>query len=106
MKVLFDQGTPVPLRRALPGHVVSTAYEMGWASLTNGEFLRAAEAAGFEALVTTDKNLRHQQNLAGRNLGVLVLPTTDWSTIRKHADRVAAALAAVRPGEIHDVAFV
>jgi predicted nuclease of predicted toxin-antitoxin system len=105
MKVLFDQGTPVPLRRALPGHAVSTAYEMGWASLTNGEFLRAAEAEGFEVLVTTDKNLRHQQNLAGRNLGVLVLPTTDWAKIRRHSGRVASALAAVRPGEINDVDF-
>lgn len=105
MKVLFDQGTPVPLRRALAGHAVSTAYEMGWSTLTNGEFLRAAEAAGFEILVTTDKNLRHQQNLTGRKLGVLVLPTTDWATIRVHTDRIVAALAAVRPGEIHDVAF-
>jgi hypothetical protein len=54
VKVLFDQGTPVPLRRALPGHDVSTAYEMGWSTLMNGELLAAAEAAGFAAIVTTD----------------------------------------------------
>ena len=106
MKVLFDQGTPVPLRRALVGHTVATAYEMGWATLTNGEFLNAAEAADFEALVTTDRNLRHQQNLAGRRLGVLVLPTTDWPAIRRHTDRVAAEPATLRPGEIRDVTFV
>jgi hypothetical protein len=105
VKVLFDQGTPVPLRRALPGHAVSTAFEMGWSALANGEFLRAAEDAGFEALVTTDKNLRHQQNLQGRRLGVLVLPTTDWSAIRANADRVAAVLGTLRCGEIRDVSF-
>jgi hypothetical protein len=46
MKVLFDQGTPAPLRHALPGHAVSTAYEMGWASLTNGDLLDAETALG------------------------------------------------------------
>ena len=78
MKVLFDQGTPVPLRALLPDHDVATAYEMGWSTLTNGEFLAAAEAAGFIAIVTTDKNIRHQQKIDGRAFGVLVLPTTNW----------------------------
>ena len=105
MRVLFDQGTPVPLRQAPFVHAVSTAFEMGWAALTNGELLDAAEAAGFEILVTTDKSLRHQQNLGARRLGVLVLPTTDWSTIRKHLDVVAAALGALRRGEVREVAF-
>jgi hypothetical protein len=105
VKVVFDQGTPVPLRRALAGHDVSTAFEMGWSTLTNGEFLDAAEAAGFDAFVTTDKNLRHQQNLARLRIGVLVLPTTDWTTVREHADQVAAALGSLRPGEIRELAF-
>ncbi len=105
MRILFDQGTPVPLRWALSAHVVSTAYERGWATLTNGELLRAAESAGFEAFVTTDKNLRHQQNLEGRHFGVLVLPTTDWAAIRLHAHRIEAALGTLRAGEIRDVTF-
>jgi hypothetical protein len=54
--VLFDQGTPAPLRHALAGHVVETAYERGWSSLKNGELIAAAESAGFEVFVTTDKN--------------------------------------------------
>jgi hypothetical protein len=82
-----------------------TAYEMGWSALTNGEFLAAAETAGFVAIVTTDKNIRHQQNLDGRGLGVLVLPTTDWSTIRRHAAQVAVALDDLRPGTVSDVTF-
>jgi hypothetical protein len=64
MRILFDQGTPTPLRYHLLGHQVALAYEQGWSTLENGELLNAAEAAGFEVLITTDKNLRYQQNLA------------------------------------------
>ena len=105
MKVLFDQGTPVPLRHLLLGHDVATAYEMGWSALTNGEFLAAAEAHDFVAIVTTDKNLRHQQNLAGRVFGVLVLPTTNWPRIHRNATRVADALDALLPGSVHELSF-
>jgi hypothetical protein len=65
MLVLFDQGTPVPIRPFLIGHTVKTAAEQGWNTLSNGNLLNAAEAAGFEILVTTDKNFTHQQNLQG-----------------------------------------
>ena len=78
---------------------------MGWATLTNGEFLAAAEKAGFDVLVTTDKNLRHQQNLARLSLGVLVLPTTDWTTIRRNEREIAAALGSMRPGELRELTF-
>lgn len=63
MRVLFDQGTPVPLREALLDHEVSTAYERGWSTLKNGELLDAAEQNSFEVFVTTDSRLRYQQNL-------------------------------------------
>jgi hypothetical protein len=59
MKILFDQGTPVPLRQHLSSHTVETAYEKGWSGLRNGDLLARAEAEGFDALVTTDQNLRH-----------------------------------------------
>lgn len=71
--MLFDQGTPVPLRNALPGHEVSTAYELGWSTLKNGELLRMAEERGFEVLVTTDTNLRYQQDLTHRRIAIVVL---------------------------------
>jgi hypothetical protein len=83
MRVLFDQGTPLPLRQYLPAHVVSTAYEMGWSSLENGELLDAAELQ-FEVFVTTDRNLRYQQNLTGRKLAILVLPCASWPKLRGH----------------------
>jgi len=76
MKILFDQGTPVPLRRHLPGHSVMTAFEQGWGSLANGELLDAAERAGFELLVTTDQNLQYQQNLTARRIAIVVLRST------------------------------
>jgi predicted nuclease of predicted toxin-antitoxin system len=66
MKILFDQGTPVPLRRHLTGHLVDTAFERGWSDLKNGELLDAAERDGYRLLITTDQNLKHLQHLGGR----------------------------------------
>ena len=60
MRILFDQGTPVPLRRYLTSHVVDTAFERGWATLHNGELLDVAEQEGYDLLMTTDQNLRYQ----------------------------------------------
>jgi predicted nuclease of predicted toxin-antitoxin system len=104
MRILFDQGTPVPLRQLLSGHTVSTAYEMGWSELANGDLLEAAEA-DFDALVTTDQNLRYQQDLTGRRLAILVLPTTNWPKIRAHEQQVVAAINALHPGEIVELTF-
>ena len=105
MRVLFDQGTPVPLRAVLAHHLVETAYERGWQSLTNGELLQAAEAAGFELLVTTDQNLRHQQNLANRRIAILVLKTASWQRIQKHTDKVAGVVAGLAVGEYREISF-
>ena len=101
MRILLDHGTPAPLRRALAGHLVATAYEEGWATLTNGELLVAAEGS-FDVFVTTDQNLRHQQNLTGRRLAILVLPTTSWPRLQLHAAAIATAVVAMRPGELRE----
>jgi hypothetical protein len=93
VKILFDQGTPTPLRRALPNNEIITAFECGWQTLQNGDLLNVAEAEGFAALVTTDKNLRYQQNLGVRRLSIVVLMTTDWRLIRQHTEYVAQAIA-------------
>jgi hypothetical protein len=76
LKILFDQGRPAPLRHSLAGHMVQTSYEMGWSTLKNGELIRLAEAEGFEVFVTTDTNLKYQQNLSGRKIAILVLLST------------------------------
>jgi hypothetical protein len=82
VRILFDQGTPAPLRRFLTGHLVSTAYEEGWSTVTNGDLIRLAEQKGFELLITTDTNLRYQQNLESRSISILVLTTTSWPRIK------------------------
>jgi hypothetical protein len=102
--VLFDQGTPVPLRRVLSAHTVSTAFEMGWAQLSNGELLNAAEAV-VDVLVTTDQNIRHQQALSGRRLAILVLPTTSWPIIQRHVEDIIRALEELRAGEFRELHF-
>ncbi len=102
--MLFDQGTPIPLRTALTGHTISTAFEMRWAELDNGDLLDAAEAA-FDALITTDQNLRYQQNLGGRRLAILVLPTTSWPIIQTHVAEVVAAINGLRAGEYRELSF-
>ena len=103
MKILFDQGTPVPLRRHLPRHDVATAAEMDWSQLTNGELLAAATEAGFEVLVTTDQNLRYQQNLKDRTIAVVVLMSASWPRISKKADKVAAAIEGAGSGDYIEV---
>jgi len=81
MLILFDNGTPAPLRHALTGHVVVEAIERGWDAISNGELIAAAEAAGFDLLLTTDKNIRYQQNLAGRKIAFVVLGNQQWPTL-------------------------
>ncbi|GAB3656613.1 hypothetical protein [Ramlibacter alkalitolerans] len=103
MRVLFDQGTPAPLRHALVGHSVETAFDLGWGTLQNGALLAAAEAEGFEVLLTTDKNLKFQQNLAGRRLAVVVLSTTSWPRIRTATEKVLEAVECARPGSFTEV---
>jgi predicted nuclease of predicted toxin-antitoxin system len=103
VKVLFDQGTPAPLRHALAGHSIETAYERGWSDLQNGELIAAAQAAGFEVFVTTDKNLKYQQNLAARSLCVVVLSTTSWPRIQGSLSAVLAAVERAMPGGYAEV---
>ena len=97
MKILFDQGTPVPLRKLLPKHLVVTAYELGWQTLENGDLISAAEADGFDVIVTTDQNLKYQQNLKGRHLSILVLTSTSWPRIRENASSIQEALDNLEP---------
>jgi hypothetical protein len=98
VRVLFDQGTPVPLRRLLTQHEVATAHERGWSQLKNGELLDSAEKEGFAVLVTTDANLKYQQNLTSRKLAIVVLTTTSWPRIQRVADAVVAAVDGATAG--------
>lgn len=98
MKVLFDQGTPVPLRKYLVGHSVETVFERGWERLTNGDLLAATEN-NYDLFITTDQNLRYQQNRTGRSLIILILPTTSWPIIQRHTPKIASVIATIKPGD-------
>ena len=99
----MDACVPAPLRRLLSGHEVKTAQDMGWSALANGELLRAVEAE-FEVFITADKNVRYQQNLADRTLAIIVLPTNDWSVLKRMAGEVSSALSLIRAGELIELA--
>ena len=98
MLVLFDQSIPVPIRAFLTGHTVRTAAEQGWSTLSNGNLLNAAEDAGFEVLVTADKNFSHQQNLLRRKIAIVVLGNQQWPVLRVHVQAVVEAVNAALPG--------
>lgn len=103
MRILFDQGTPVPLRRHLTRHEVTTVYELGWSTLQNGALISEAEAAGFEVLVTTDRSWKHQQNLRERRLAVVVLLSTSWPKIQAKAAAVVTAVDGALSGSYSEV---
>lgn len=103
MRVLFDQCTPVPLRQFLTRHEVTTAFERGWSKLTNGDLLDAAEKGGFAALVTTDSNLKYQQDLTSRRLAVVVLTTTSWPRIQGAIDAVVRAVDNATDGSYAEI---
>jgi hypothetical protein len=103
MKILFDQGVPVPLRGHLPEHQIDTAYERGWSRLKNGELLSTAEQDGYELFLSTDQNLKFQQNLSGRSLAILVLRSTSWPLIKLKVEEIRARIAKMRPGDYEEI---
>ena len=104
MLILFDHGTPKGLIQAFTDHTVATAHTRGWDKLDNGALLDAAEEAGFEVLLTTDRRIRYQQNLMGRKIALVVLTgTTKWSNVRLHFRRIASAVSAATPGSYTEV---
>ncbi len=94
MRILFDHGTPAPLALLLDAHTVHKSKALSWDRLTNGELLKAAEEAGNDVLLTTDKNMQYRQNLTGRKISIVVLGNSQWPVLRLHADRVVIAVEA------------
>jgi hypothetical protein len=103
MKILFDNGTPKPIARSLAGHEIAYARRIGWHEMENGELIQQAEEAGYEVLLSTDKNIRYQQNLAGRKIALVVLGNQQWPVVRLHLDRIAAVVNACTPGSYAEV---
>ncbi len=105
-RILLDENIPAAIRRLLTGHDVRPAYQMGWSGLANGDLIAAAEAAGFDILITADSNIRYQQNLAGRHIALIVLSTNIWPTIKAQPDAILKAADSVQPGTYTEVLFL
>jgi hypothetical protein len=103
VRVLFDNGTPRGLAAFIIGHKVEEARLHGWEELANGELIEAAEAAGFEVLLTTDKNIRYQQNLKDRKIALVVLGHSQWPMVKLVAALIAAAVDEAKPGSYVEV---
>jgi hypothetical protein len=103
MRILFDNGTPRGVAKALMDHVVEEARTRGWDTLRNGELLDAAEAAGFDLFLTTDRNIRYQQNLSRRTIAIVILGKGRWRLIRRRLPEIVAAVNAVTPGTFIEV---
>jgi hypothetical protein len=103
MLILFDHGTPAPLRLFLKDHTVKKTKDLGWDTLSNGELLRAAEEADFEVFLTTDKNIRYQQDLVNRAIAIVVLGNSRWPVVQRYVDRVVAAVSVAKPGTYLEV---
>jgi hypothetical protein len=99
VQVFLDHSAPAPLCEHLPGHEVTEAYRLGWARLQNGELIAAAESAGFQVLITADKNMQYQQNLAGRAIAIVILEQAQWPALRPHVSLVLDAVDSAKPGE-------
>jgi hypothetical protein len=103
MLILFDHGTPRGIASYLPEHTVKEARAQGWDRLTNGELLKAAESAGFDLLLSTEKNIRYQQNLQQRKIAIVVLGKARWRLIKSLLAHVVAAVNAAQPGTYTEV---
>lgn len=103
MKILFDVNMPRPLRNSLPDHEVLTAQSQGWTELKNGDLIAAAEKNGFDVLLTADKNLRYQQNLAGRKIAILIVPTNKLKLLKQLTSKIRASLETLKSGEFSEV---
>lgn len=98
MNILLDECVPWPLHKLMLGHQCRAPKQIGWGGIKNGELIRLAEA-NFDMFITSDQNIRYQQNLAGRRIPILELSTNDWHRIRAAATLLQSAIATMREGE-------
>ncbi len=102
-RILLDENIPLGLRRLLSGYDVWHVRDTGWAGLSNGALIAAAEQAGFAIMITADRNLRYQQNLRDRRLALIVLSHNNWPTVQRSLDTINAAIKQAKPGTFQTV---
>ncbi|MEK7486619.1 MAG: hypothetical protein AABZ60_20040 [Planctomycetota bacterium] len=87
----------------MTGHSIDITYEQGWSNLSNGDLIKTAKREGYQLLITTDQNLRYQQNLAERQLAIIVLLSTSWPRIRLRVKDVQATIDAITLGDYIEI---
>jgi len=102
-RILCDHGVPTPLTLLLTGHVVVRTKDVGWDRLVNAELVSNAEDAAFDVLITTDRNMRGQLNLAGRRIAVVILGRQQWPDVKHHVQRILETVNASVPGSYAEV---
>ena len=102
MKILLDDCVPWPLHKFLVGHECANAQQRGWGGIKNGDLLRLAEK-DFDLFITSDQNIRYQQNLAGRKIAILELSTNDWRRLKAAVELIQVAVAEIQPGEFRQL---
>ena len=102
MKILLDECLPVEFRHHLAGHVVHSAEWAGFKGLKNGDLLREAERAGYDAFLTTDQGIPHQQNLPPRGISIIVIQssTNQIEDLMPLVGAILSKLTEIRPGQI------
>lgn len=105
MRILLDECVPRPLKRELVDYEIRTVVEMGWSGKKNGELLRLMNQDGFKILLTTDQNLRHQQNLeqAGVAVIVLVARSNRLLDLVPLIPDVRSVLSTIAPGKVIEI---
>jgi hypothetical protein len=102
MKILLDECVPWPMHRLLAGHDCRTAQQQGWGGIKNGRLLQLAESE-FDLFITSDQNMRYQQNLSGRSISILEFSTNKLHRIEAAADLIRAAIATIKPAEFRQL---
>jgi len=102
VKILLDECVPWPMHRLLTGHECCTAQQAGWGGIENGQLLKLAESR-FDLFITSDQNMRYQQNLAGRRIAILELSTNNLRRIEAAVNELLLALADIKPGDFRQL---
>jgi predicted nuclease of predicted toxin-antitoxin system len=102
MRILLDECVPWPLHKLLSGHSCSTVQDKGWGGIKNGDLLQRAEG-NFDLFITSDQNIRYQQNLAGRRIAILELSTNDINRIQAASMQIEDAIEKIQPDEFRQL---
>ena len=98
MKIIIDECVPHIVKKRLPERQIKTVQEMNWAGIKNGELLKLVET-NFEVFITSDKNLRYQQNLQNRKFAILLLPSNQVPIIEDLLPQIDEVLETIRPND-------